>query len=59
MTAQDEREYVIELNQDGQLHQLVQLHVPEHAGAIRSIRNCTGMPLSARFVAEAISAQER
>ncbi|MFN8569191.1 MAG: 2-oxoacid:acceptor oxidoreductase subunit alpha [Kouleothrix sp.] len=57
--AQYERVYVIELNQDGQLHQLVQLHVPEHAGAIRSIRNCTGMPLSARFVAEAISAQER
>ena len=28
--------YVVEMNQDGQMHQLVQLHVPEHATALWS-----------------------
>ncbi|WP_409570089.1 2-oxoacid:acceptor oxidoreductase subunit alpha [Kouleothrix sp.] len=57
--AKYERVYVIELNQDGQMHQLVQLHAPEQAGSIRSVRICNGLPLSARFVAEAIVEQER
>ncbi|MBS1968113.1 MAG: 2-oxoacid:acceptor oxidoreductase subunit alpha [Chloroflexi bacterium SZAS-1] len=57
--AAHDRVYVIELNQDGQMHQLVQVHVPEHANAVRSIRICNGLPLSARFVTEAIAEQER
>ena len=40
--------YVIELNQDGQMHQLVQLHTPEYATRLRSIRNCSGLPLKAQ-----------
>jgi 2-oxoglutarate ferredoxin oxidoreductase subunit alpha len=55
---QYDRLYVVELNQDGQMHQLVQLHVPELAGKIRSIRICDGLPMSARFVTESLLEQE-
>jgi 2-oxoglutarate/2-oxoacid ferredoxin oxidoreductase subunit alpha len=51
--------YVVEMNQDGQMQQLVQLHRPEHAGKIRSARNCNGLPLSARFITEEIVKQEQ
>jgi len=57
--AKYDRVYVVELNQDGQMHQLIQLHVPEHAMKLRSVRNCNGLPLSARFVVESILKQER
>ncbi len=53
-----DRVYVTELNQDGQMHQLVQLHVPELAAKVRSVRICDGLPMSARFVTEAILEQE-
>jgi 2-oxoglutarate/2-oxoacid ferredoxin oxidoreductase subunit alpha len=55
---QYDRIYVIEMNQDGQMHQLVQLHVPELAGKVHSIRNCSGLPMSARFVTEEIARLE-
>lgn len=54
-----DRVYVVELNQDGQMHQLLQLHTPEFATKLRSVRNCNGLPLSARFVVESIVEQER
>ena len=57
--ARYERVYVAELNQDGQMHQLVRLHVPEHAAQVRSVRICDGLPMSARFVTESILDQER
>ena len=57
--ANHERVYVVELNQDGQMHQLIQLHVPEHAMQIRSVCICDGLPLSARFLTEAIAKQEQ
>jgi 2-oxoglutarate ferredoxin oxidoreductase subunit alpha len=53
-----DRVYVAELNQDGQMHQLVQLHVPEHAARVQSVRICDGLPMSARFVTESILEQE-
>lgn len=56
--ARHERVYVVELNQDGQMHQLVQLHAPAHATRLRSVRTCNGLPLTARFVTEGILAQE-
>jgi 2-oxoglutarate ferredoxin oxidoreductase subunit alpha len=52
------RIYVVEMNQDGQMHQLVQLHLPDRAGSIRSVRLCDGLPLTAKFVAESILEQE-
>jgi 2-oxoglutarate ferredoxin oxidoreductase subunit alpha len=47
------------MNQDGQMHQLLQLHTPEHAVKLRSSRNCNGLPISARFITESILSQER
>jgi 2-oxoglutarate ferredoxin oxidoreductase subunit alpha len=55
---QYDRVYVIEMNQDGQMQQLVQLHVPESAGKVRSVRLCDGLPLTAKFVSESILEQE-
>jgi 2-oxoglutarate ferredoxin oxidoreductase subunit alpha len=52
------RVYVVELNQDGQMHQLVRLHVPERAAQVHSVRICDGLPMSARFVTESILEQE-
>lgn len=57
--ANHERVYVIELNHDGQMHQLIQLHTPEYATRLRSIAHCDGYPLTARFVTEAILEQEQ
>ncbi|HUS14840.1 MAG TPA: 2-oxoacid:acceptor oxidoreductase subunit alpha, partial [Chloroflexia bacterium] len=50
--------YVVELNFDGQMRQLIQLYVPERAGAIRGIAHCDGLPLTARFVTESILGKE-
>ncbi len=53
-----ERVYVVELNHDGQMCQLVRLHVPEHAARVRSVAHCDGLPLTATFVAGAIQREE-
>ncbi|MEZ4683655.1 MAG: hypothetical protein R2932_56545 [Caldilineaceae bacterium] len=46
--------YVIENNFDGQLHKILLTEMPEHAGRLVSVAKCDGMPLSARFITEAI-----
>jgi 2-oxoglutarate ferredoxin oxidoreductase subunit alpha len=51
--------YVIELNYDGQMHKLLQLHMPEYAMRLRSIAKCDGLPLSAKFISQQISEKER
>ncbi|HEY4720759.1 MAG TPA: 2-oxoacid:acceptor oxidoreductase subunit alpha, partial [Anaerolineae bacterium] len=53
------RVYVIENNFDGQMHALIQLHVPECATRLVSVSKCDGLPLSARWIAESITEQER
>ena len=53
------RVYVIENNLDGQMHSLIQLHAPEYAMRLVSISKCDGLPLSARWIMEAILEQER
>jgi 2-oxoglutarate ferredoxin oxidoreductase subunit alpha len=50
--------YVIEMNRDGQLHQLLTLEYPAQADRLRSIAFTDGLPLTAQFVREAILAQE-
>ncbi|GAB4109752.1 MAG: 2-oxoacid:acceptor oxidoreductase subunit alpha [Roseiflexaceae bacterium] len=57
--ARHSKIYVVEMNQDGQLQQLIQLHAPEFAGKVGSVRNCSGMPLSARFITEEVLKQEQ
>jgi 2-oxoglutarate ferredoxin oxidoreductase subunit alpha len=46
---------VVELNQDGQLRQLLQLHCPEHAARLLSLAHGDGMPLTAEFVAARVA----
>jgi 2-oxoglutarate ferredoxin oxidoreductase subunit alpha len=51
------RNYVIELNQDGQLCQLIKLEL-DCPGEIISVAHVDGMPLSARWICEQLSARE-
>ncbi|MFL5733228.1 MAG: 2-oxoacid:acceptor oxidoreductase subunit alpha [Chloroflexia bacterium] len=53
------RLYVVELNAEGQMRSLVQLHVPERAADIRSLAHLDGLPLTAEFLTDAILEQER
>ncbi len=46
-----EQIYVVEMNTDGQMRQLLQLEAPEHAAKIHSLANNSGLPLSARWIA--------
>jgi len=57
--AAHDRVYVVELNQEGQMAQLMRLFKPEFATKIHSIAHCDGLPLTAAFVAEAITKEER
>jgi 2-oxoglutarate ferredoxin oxidoreductase subunit alpha len=53
------RVYVVENNFDGQMHSIIQMHAPEHATRVVSLAKCDGLPLSARWITEAILEQER
>jgi 2-oxoglutarate ferredoxin oxidoreductase subunit alpha len=57
--ARHERVYVCEMNQDGQIQQLVQLLDATLATRVRSVRICDGLPMSAQFVAEGVLNQEQ
>lgn len=48
--AQYDEVYVVELNQDSQMMQLLAAHVPAHAGKMRPVNLCDGLPLTAVFV---------
>jgi 2-oxoglutarate ferredoxin oxidoreductase subunit alpha len=56
--AKHDRVYVVELNTDGQMHKLLQLHTPEYATKLLSIAYNDGLPLTARLVVEQIQAME-
>lgn len=53
-----ERIYVIEMNTDGQMRQLLQLAAPDQATKLISLAHNDGLPLSARWIAEALCTQE-
>jgi len=57
--ASHDRTYVVEQNRDGQLAQLIRLHVPEHAARVRSVAHCDGLPLTVEAVEDGIREQER
>lgn len=50
--------YVIEMNRDGQMRTILQTEVPEHATRLESLALLDGLPLTARWVVEAIMAAE-
>ena len=49
--ARYERCVVVELNQDGQMRDLLRLHCPEYATRLLSVAHSDGLPLTAEFVA--------
>jgi 2-oxoglutarate ferredoxin oxidoreductase subunit alpha len=54
--AQHDRVYVVELNRDGQMHNILQTEMPELAAKLHSLAYLDGMPLTARWVVEAVLA---
>jgi 2-oxoglutarate ferredoxin oxidoreductase subunit alpha len=55
--AAHERCYVIELNRDGQMHQVLRSEMPELAPRLVSLAHMDGMPLTAAWIAESLRAE--
>lgn len=53
------RIYVVELNRDGQLHQLLSLEYSRDCVKLISLAHLDGLPLTARWVEEALKSKER
>ncbi len=53
------RIYVVELNRDGQLHQLLSLEYSRDCVKLISLAHLDGLPLTARWVEEAVRSKER
>ncbi len=53
-----ERVYVVELNRDGQLHQLLTINLPQEATKMVSVAHLDGLPMTARWVREQIMDRE-
>jgi 2-oxoglutarate/2-oxoacid ferredoxin oxidoreductase subunit alpha len=50
--------YVVELNRDGQMHQLLSLELPDSVPNLVSLAHLDGMPLTAEWVEAAVKAEE-
>ena len=51
--------YIVEMNTDGQLRQLLQIEYPVEAGRLRSLRKNDGLPLTASWIADGVRRKER
>ena len=49
--------FVVEMNRDGQLHQLLSLAYPDHVSKLKSVALGDGMPASAKWIKEGILGQ--
>jgi 2-oxoglutarate ferredoxin oxidoreductase subunit alpha len=56
--AAHKRVYVVELNSDAQLTQLVRMHSPKDAAKVRAANHNDGLPLTAHWVTSEIAYQE-
>ena len=56
--ANHEVNYVVELNRDGQLHQLLLVECPKSATQLISLAHIDGLPLTAKWVVNAILEKE-
>ncbi len=56
--ADHERVYIVEMNRDGQMHQLLTIEYPQLATKLISIAFMDGLPLTAKYIYEAIIANE-
>jgi 2-oxoglutarate/2-oxoacid ferredoxin oxidoreductase subunit alpha len=54
-----ERIYVVEQNRDGQMRSILSMEFPQTKSNLRSVLHYSGIPIDARFVANAIIQQER
>lgn len=57
--AQHERVYVVELNRDAQMHQILTVEMPNLATKLIPLAHLDGMPLAARWVVEQIEQKEQ
>ncbi len=55
---QHTRNYVVEMNRDGQLHQILSLDFPEQVTRLVSLAYTDGLPLTAQRVSQAILTKE-
>jgi 2-oxoglutarate ferredoxin oxidoreductase subunit alpha len=53
-----DRVYLIEMNRDGQTHQIISIDVPDCTDSFRSLTHNNGLPLTAAWIQEAILAEE-
>jgi 2-oxoglutarate ferredoxin oxidoreductase subunit alpha len=56
--ATHEKIYVVEINRDGQMLQLLTMYFPEYATKLVKVAHMDGLPLSAEWVASAIEKKE-
>lgn len=54
-----ERVYVVEMNRDGQLHQILTLEMPDQCTTLRSLSHNDGLPLTAEWIKNALLAEEK
>lgn len=54
-----ERVYVIEMNRDGQLHQILTLEMPDQCTILHSLTHNDGLPLTAAWIKNALLAEEK
>jgi 2-oxoglutarate/2-oxoacid ferredoxin oxidoreductase subunit alpha len=57
--ARHERVYVVELNHDGQMCQILRMEMPDVAGKLISLSHMDGLPLTARWLVAAIEDKEK
>ena len=53
-----DRVYIVEMNRDGQLHQILSLEAPDRANQLKKVALMDGLPLTAEWIYEQINAQE-
>jgi 2-oxoglutarate ferredoxin oxidoreductase subunit alpha len=53
------RNYVVEMNRDGQIFQILSLELPDMVDRLVSLAHMDGMPLTARWIADAVREFER
>jgi len=53
-----DRIYVVELNRDGQMRQLLSMYYPRYAAHLQSVAHLDGMPMTARWVVDRIMTLE-
>ena len=58
LIARHDRSYVVELNRDGQMHTILSAELPALATRLEPLAHLDGMPLTARWVVEALTAKE-